>query len=198
MSAVATADPPPPPPLPKRPSTWLPLIGLLAVILFVTFGGFFFSGIPSGVAGEVEVGTAVEVSAGVTIQPAEGWAVLERNTNPPGVRLRGGNGFLDASAHTAPATPEELVQLYVSEYLEGQSSQLSVGTIEPLSLTAGPAAVVTYVGVFQDVDVPLEGEVIGVLGPSGTAAVVDAWSQEGLYPTVRDQVRAMAASLVIP
>ena len=197
MQQVAIPDPPPPAP-PKRPGTWLPLIGLLAVILFVTFGGFFFSGIPTGVAGEVEIGTAVEVSAGVTIQPAEGWAVLERNISPPGVRLNGGNGFLDASVHTSPTSPEELVQLYVSEYLESQASQLSVGNIELLTSSAGPAAVVSYVGVFQGVDVPLEGEVIGILGPSGTAVVVDAWSQEGLYATVRDQVRAMADSVRIP
>ncbi len=197
MQQVAIPDPPTPPP-PKHPGTWLPLIALLAVILFVTFGGFLFSGIPTGVAGEVEVGTPVDVSAGVTIQPAEGWSVLERNISPPGVRLHGGNGFLDASIHTAPASPEELVQLYVSEYLESQASQLSIGGIEPLPLRSGPAAVVSYVGVFQGVDVPLEGEVIGILGPSDTAAVVDAWSQEGLYATVRDQVRAMAHSVVIP
>ena len=198
-SASEPSIPPPPPPPPKRPAKWLPLIGLLAVILFVTFGGFFFSGVPSGVAGEVEVGTPIEVASGVTIQPAEGWVLEGRNTNPPGVRLHGsGSGFLDASIHASGGSAEEVVQMYVSEYLESQSSQLSVGAIETLSLPAGPAAVVSYVGVFQGVDVTLEGEVIGILGPAGTSVVVDAWSQEGLYGSVREQVRAMADSVRIP
>jgi hypothetical protein len=191
--------PPPPPPPPKRPAKWLPLIGLLAVLLFVTFGGFFFSGVPSGVAGEVEVGAPIDVASGVTIQPADGWGVESTNSNPPGVRLHGsGNGFLDASIHSSGTSPEEVVQSYVTEYLESQSTQLSVGEVEPLSLPAGPAAVVSYVGVFKGVDVTLEGEVIGILGPSETSVVVDAWSQEALYASVREQVRAMAASVRIP
>jgi hypothetical protein len=195
-AAPELAIPPPPPPPPKRPARWPPLIGLLAVILFVTFGGYFFSGVPSGVAGEVEVGAPVEVGSGVTIQPAEGWSVEGRNTNPPGVRFTGGgNGFMDASIHASAGTAEEVVELYVSEYLETQSTQLSVGTVETLSVPGGPAAVVSYVGVFRGVDVTLEGEVIGILGPSDTSAVVDAWSQEALYASVREQVRAMADSV---
>jgi hypothetical protein len=167
-------------------------------MLFVTFGGFFFTGVPSGVAGEVEVGAPVEVGAGVTIQPAEGWTVEEHFVSPPRVRLvDGAVGFLDASIQPSGASPEEVVQAYVS-FLETQSSQLSVGTIEPLSVPGGPAAVVSYVGVFQMVEVPLEGEVIGILGPSGTSVIVDAWSQEGLYGSVREQARAMAASVRIP
>ena len=202
MQPAQTPDPsipPPPPPPPKRPAKWLPLLGLMAVLLFVTFGGFFFSGVPSGVAGEVEVGAPVDVGSGATIQPAQGWTVEGHNTNPVGVRLTGGgNGFLDASIHASPASPEDLVRTYVSDYLEAQATQLSVGAIETLSVPAGPAAVVSYVGVFRGVDVTLEGEVIGILGPSGTSVVVDAWSQEGLYASVREQVRAMAASVRIP
>jgi hypothetical protein len=169
------------------------------VLLFVTFGGFFFSGVPSGVAGEIEVGAPIDVGSGVTIKPAEGWVLEAHNTNPPGVRLVGsGNGFLDASIHPSGTSPEEVVQTYVSEYLESQSTQLSVGEIETLSVPGGPAAVVSYVGVFRGVDVTLEGEIIGILGPSGTSVVVDAWSQETLYASVREQVRAMAASVRIP
>ena len=166
------------------------------MLLFVTFGGFFFSGVPSGVAGEVEVGSPVEVGSGVTIQPADGWTVEGHNANPPGVRLAGtGVGFLDASIHAGAATPDELARGYVTEYLESQATQLSVGDVEPLSIPSGPAAVASYVGVFRGVDVTLEGEVIAILTPSGTAVVVDAWSQEGLYASVREQVLAMAGSV---
>ena len=197
--AIPAPPPPPPPPLAKRPAKWPPLLALLAVLLFVTFGGFFFSGVPSGVAGEVEVGAPVEIGSGATIQPAKGWIVEGHNANPAGVRLHGsGNGFLDASIHASSVTAEEVVQLYVSEYLESQSTQLSVGTVETLEVPGGPAAVVSYVGVFRGVDVTLEGEVIGILGPSGSSVVVDAWSQEALYGSIREQVRAMAASVRIP
>lgn len=204
MEQAPIAQPaiPAPPALPPKPQgRWLPLIGLLAVMLFVTFGGFLFSGVPSGYAGEVEVGSPIEVSGGVTIQPAAGWVEERPLVSPPGVRLVGGsagNGFLDASIHPGQPSPGEVVQAYVAEYLEPQSTQLSVGDVQPVALPGGQAAVVSYVGVFQGVDVTLEGEVIGILGASGTAVVIDAWSQENLYAAVQDQVVAMASSVTIP
>ena len=199
---------PPPPPLPPPPSPparWLPLIGLLSVMLFVTFGGFLFSGVPSGYAGDSPAGEPIEISGSVTIRPAAGWVELQRLESPPGVRLVGGNegnGFLDASVHPPAASAEEAVLRYVAEYLELQATQLSVGTVETMSVPGGSAAVVSYVGVFhladQGVEGTLEGEVIAILGASETAVVVDAWSQEGLYATVQDQVAEMAASVTIP
>ena len=200
MEQAPVAQPAIPPP-PKTPRRWPPLIGLLAVMLFVTFGGFLFSGVPAGYAGDVQTGAPIEVSAGVLIQPADGWVLEERIESPPGVRLIGGdagNGFLDASIHPGSASARDVVQGYVTEYLEPQASQISVGSIEPLSLPGGSAAVVSYVGVFQGVDVTLEGEVIGILGSSGAAVVLDAWSQEGLYGAVQDQVAAMAGSVTFP
>ena len=193
--------PPPIPPPPSPPARWLPLIGLLAVMLFVTFGGFLFSGVPSGYADDTPAGEPVEVSGGVTIRPAAGWVVHEALESPPGVRIVGGddgNGFLDASIHPPAATAEEVVLRYVAEYLELQATQLSVGTVEPMSVPGGSAAVVSYVGVFEGVEGKLEGEVIGIPGTSGTAVILDAWSQEGLYATVQDQVHEMARSVTIP
>ena len=195
---------PPPPPLPPPPSPparWLPLIGLLAVMLFVTFGGFLFSGVPSGYADSAPPGEPIEISGGVTIRPAAGWVELEVLESPPGVRLVGGNegnGFLDASIHPPAASAEEAVLRYVAEYLELQATQLSVGIVEPMPVQGGSAAVVSYVGVFQGVEGTLEGEVIGILGSPETTVVVDAWSQEGLYATVQDQVAEMAESVTIP
>jgi hypothetical protein len=185
------------PPTERR---WPPLIGLMAVIGFVTFGGFFFSGVPSGssLAGEVEVGQPVDVAFGVTIQPAAGWEVTDEVGDPPGVILSGGNGLLLVGVPGGAGTPEELVDLYVSGYLEPQASQLSVGGAETVSLPAGPAAVASYVGVFEGVDVPIEGEVFGIIGATGTAVVLDGWAPEGSYAIVRDQVAAMAGTVAIP
>jgi hypothetical protein len=195
---VVAPEPPPPPP--PAPSKWPPLIGLLSVIAFVTLGGFMFSGGPSGssLAGTVEVGQPIEVEGGVTIQPAAGWEITDEVGDPPGVILSGGNGLLLVGVPGGAGSPQELVELYVSGYLEPQSSQLSVGGSEPLPLPAGPAAVASYVGVFEGVDVPIEGEVIGIIGASGTAVVLDGWAPEGTYGTVRDQVAAMAEAVAIP
>jgi hypothetical protein len=167
---------------------------------FVTFGGFLFSGAPADpvFSEDVEVGTAVEVSRGVTIQPAEGWQVTDQVDDPPGIILEGGGGLLLVGVPGGSGSPEELVDYYVSGYLEPQASQLSKGTVEPLTIPSGTGAAVSYLGVFEGVEIPIEGEVIGIVGPSGTAVVLDGWSQQGTYGAVRDQVRAMAGSVVIP
>lgn len=193
---------PAPPLTPPPPARWLPLIGLMAVILFVTFGGFLFSGIPEGSAlgGEVEVGNPVEIAGRVTIRPAGGWEVASANEDPlpPGVQLTGGGGWLLAAVPVGTGTPEELVEFYVSTYLEPQASQLSVGSAEPLTHSAGSALTASYVGAFEGVGVPLEGEVIAIVAPSGVGVVLDGWAQQGTYGAVSDQVAAMAASVVIP
>lgn len=196
---TATLEPPIPAPQPKE-RKWPPLLGLVAVMIFVTFGGFLFSGETANpvFSEDVEVGTAVPVAQGVTIQPAEGWVVTDEVGDPPGIVLEGGNGLLLAGVPGGASSPDELVAFYVSGYLEPQASQLSTGTTEPVAMPAGTGAVVSYVGVFEGVDVPIEGEVIAIIGPSGTGVVLDGWSQQGTYGAVRDQVRAMAESVVIP
>ncbi len=195
-----TAAPPPPTAIPQAPpGRWLPLLGLIAVLLFVTLGGFLFSGDAAEVTGDVEAGaTPIEVSGGVSIRPAAGWVEDERVIDPRGVILTSGNGLLLAGVLGGAGSPEEIVEHYVSGYLDPQASQLSTGTVERVSLPAGPAVVSSYVGVFEGVDVPIEGEVIGILSPSGTAVVLDGWAPEGLYATVGDEVAAMAASVVAP
>jgi hypothetical protein len=199
MVQTATVEPPIPLPQPKA-RKWPPLLGLLAVMTFVTLGGYLFSGTPANpvFSEDVEVGTAVPVAQGVTIQPAEGWVVTDEVGDPPGIVLEGGNGLLLTGVPGGTGSPEELVDFYVSGYLEPQASQLSTGTTEPVTMPAGAGAIISYVGVFEGVDVPIEGEVIAIIGPSGTGVVLDGWSQQGTYAAVRDQVRAMAESVVIP
>jgi hypothetical protein len=170
----------------------------MAVLLFVTLGGFLFGGVPSGstITGDVQVGQPIEVAGGVSIKPAAGWVVEDQSLDPPGVILTNGSGLLLAGLLGGTTSPDKVVEAYVSGYLQPQASQLSVGTLEPYSVPAGPAVAASYVGVFEGVDVPIEGEVIGIISPSGTAVVLDGWAPEGAYPVVRDQVAAMAASVV--
>jgi hypothetical protein len=197
--ATATLEAPGRPPEPK-PRRWLPLLGLMGVIVFVTLGGFLFSGGAATpvFAGDVEVGTPVEVAQGVTIQPARGWEVTDQVDDPPGVVLAGGSGRLLAGVPGGTGSPEELLNFYVSGYLEPQASQLSVGDAEPVSLPAGTAVLASYAGVFEGVAVPLEGEVIAIVAPLGVGVVLDGWAQQGSYELVRDQVLAMAESVAVP
>lgn len=201
MQTAEAAPTPPAQPRP-RPARWLPLLGLLAVMSFVTLGGFFFSTTPAQPAlaggGEVETGPAVEVSRGVTIEPAAGWQVTGPVEDPPGLILDGGSGQLLAGVPQETGSPEELVAFYATTYLEPQASQLSVGETESMSLSAGAAVRAPYVGVFEGVGVPIEGEIIAIVAPSGTGVALDGWAAQGSYGAVRDQVEAMAATVVIP
>jgi hypothetical protein len=174
------------------------------VIGFVTFGGFFFSGSPTDTAfaGDVEVGSAVEVAQGVTIKPVTGWEVVGPIGDPAdilrGVVLQGGSGRLLVGVPAGSGTPEELAAYYVTNYLEPQASQLSVGNPEPVSLPAGPAVSVSYVGAFEGAATPIEGEVIAIVSPTGTGVALDGWASQGAYGAVQEQVAAMAASVVSP
>jgi hypothetical protein len=169
-------------------------------MLFVTLGGFLFSGSASDstLAGEVEVGGPVEVSGGVTIQPAAGWEQSETYADPPGILLGDGTGWLLVQVPEGTGTPQELLNFYVANTLEPGASSLSVGNVEPYNAPAGEAITASYVGVFDGVAVPIEGQVIAIVAPSGTGVALDGWAAQGLYAGVREQVEAMVETVVIP
>jgi hypothetical protein len=175
---------------------------VLVIILFVTFGGFLLAGEP-GLAGEEftgggEPGQPVTVSEGVVIHPASGWSVADRPTEPPGLRLVSGTGNLLVLVSPVAGGPEEQLQAYVEQVLEPEATQLSVSAVQPISIPSGnAAALISYVGAFQGVSSPLEGEVVAVIGASGTAVVLDGWAQEGQFVAARDDVRAMVAGAEI-
>lgn len=172
---------------------------VLVIILFVAFGGFLLAGEP-GLAGEEltggegEPGQPIVVSEGVVIQPAAGWSVADRPTEPPGVRLVSGTGNLLVLVSPVAGEPEAQIQAYVEQVLEPEATQLSVTPVQPITIPSGNAAVlVSYIGAFQGVSSPLEGEVVAVVGASGTAMLFDGWAQEGQFGAARDDVRSMVA-----
>jgi hypothetical protein len=168
----------------------------MAVLLFVTLGGFLFGGSSGAVAGDVVLGEQVPVTENVAIQLAEGWSVTQQAENPPGVILTGPGGNALVGAPPGSGPPESLLEFYVNEILAGQADQLSVGEAEPLGLASGSALAASYIGVFPDVGTPLEGQVVAVVSPSGIGVVVDGWAPQGAYVGIRDQVLAMANSVV--
>lgn len=210
MQPPATpADAPPPvPPPPRSPeavpreSRWLPAAGALATILFVSLGGFLFAGEPSAAGGELtgdrgRPGAPISVGP-VTIRPAAGWTVAEQIPDPPQLRLSSGAAQLYLVIPPGQATSEGLVQRYVEEALQPQARQLSVGSIEPVVLPSGQqASLLAYLGTFEGVEAPLEGEVLALVSPSGASVVFDGWAPEGLWVGSREEVRTMIGTAEI-
>jgi hypothetical protein len=199
---TGTAPSPPPPPDPTG-SRWLSAGGALATILFVSLGGFLFAGDPSAAGGELtgdrgRPGAPIAVGP-VRIRPGAGWTIAEQISDPPQLRLTSGAAQLYVVVPPGDNTSEGLVQAYVEQALEPQASQLSVGTLEPVVLPSGQqASLLAYLGTFQGVEAPLEGEVLALVSPSGTAVVFDGWAPEGLWVAAREQVRTMVGTAEIP
>jgi hypothetical protein len=199
-----TAPPPPhlPPPTPRE-SKWLPAIAVLAVILFVTFGGFLLAGDPSAAERRItgSEGTPGEpVSVGpVTVRLLPGWSVAQEIRDPPQLRLTNGAAQLYVAIPPLPGAQEGHVLAYVDEVLRPQASQLSVSPVQPIALPNDiPAAMAAYVGQFNDVQTPLEGEVVAQISPAGTAVLFDGWAPEGQFVGVREDVRTMIGTAEVP
>jgi hypothetical protein len=173
------------------------MAGLVAILAVVTFGGHALGGTAGQIGGDVPLGEPVAVTESVAIRLAEEWTVIGQGDPAlPGITVSNGAGFASILVPQGTGTPEDILEFYVNEVLAGQADQLSVGEATALDLPSGAAGRAGYIGVFPEVPVPLEGEVIGIATPSGISVVVDGWSDQGLYGGVADQVLAMAASVV--
>jgi hypothetical protein len=200
LRVVTSVAAPPPVASPAREARWLPTIGVFLVILFVTLGGFLLGGDP-GAVGETaqsSLGEPISVSPEVRFRPAEGWIIEEQVADPPQVRVVGDIGALYVIAAGAAAGPTGLLQEYQATVLEPQASQLSVSEPEPVTLPgAGPGVRVQYVGLFEGVGSPLEGEITAAASPQGNGVVLDGWAPEGQFVAVRSDVEAMVASVEV-
>jgi hypothetical protein len=207
MQHPATPAPPgtapPPPPPPTRESRWLSTVGALAVILFVAFGGYVLAGDTTAAGQEItgdqgEPGAPVPVGP-VSVRPAPGWTIAEQIPEPPQLRLTRGAAQLFVVIPPLEASPDENLQSYVEEVLAPQARQLSVSPVRPVELPSGqPASLLSYVGTFDGVASPLEGEVVALVSPSRTPVVFDGWAPEGQWVAVREDVRTMVGTAEVP
>jgi hypothetical protein len=183
MEVLAEPLPAPPP----RERALLPTVALVAILGAVVFGGYVVSDAiaPPG-------GGPVDVGAIVRVQPPPGWAVARRSTDPASVRLTRGNGTLDVLAGSFSGSPEDLLRVYVTRNLEPQAQQLSVSRPEPVRLASGPPGLrVSYVGTFNGVATPIEGELTAVVSSSGNGVIFDGWAPSGLLRSVLGDIQAM-------
>ena len=198
VPATAPNGTPPPPPPPKAPgeARWLPAALSLVVLLFVSFGGFVVAGDTSAATQEItgdetEPGEPIELVPGVVIHPPQGWSVTRPEGQAPSLRLASGIAQMYIVVSPVAGDPVQQLDAYLNEVLVPQASQISTSPAESIDLLSGhPAAYFAYLGSFEGVNAPLEGEVAAVVAPSGTAVVIDGWAPEGQFVSVQQDVRA--------
>ncbi len=186
MSAGAEPAPLPAPPLRQR--RWIPVIALTAVLAAVTSGGY----LTSDALGEVR-GGAVAVGTSVRVTPFPGWELAGRSTDPDRIRLTSGSTSLDVAAFPFDGTDVDLLGRYVDNILEPDAEQFRVSeAVEPVRLASGlTGSRIAYVGLFGDVQAPIEGEVTAVVSPTGRGVIFDGWAPAGQLQFEIDEIDAM-------
>ena len=184
--SVGTPIPLPAPPLRQR--RWIPVVVLVAVMTGVVSGGY----LTSDALGETSGGT-VTVSASVRITPLPGWVLAERFGDPPGIRLTSGSTSLDVATIPFTGTDVDLLASYVNQVLEPDAEQFQVSEeVEPIRLASGLTGTrIAYVGLFGDVQAPIEGEVTAVVSPSGAGVIFNGWAPAGQLQFEIDEIDEM-------
>lgn len=182
------ADPVPLPAPPLRPRRWIPVVALAAVLSAVVSGGY----LTSDAIGQIR-GGAVDVTASVRVTPFTGWELAGRSTDPDQVRLTSGSTSLDVAAVPFDGTDVDLLGWYVENILESDAEQFRVSEeVEPVRLASGlTGSRIAYVGLFGDVQAPIEGEVTTVVSPSGEGVIFDGWAPAGQLQFEIDEIDAM-------
>ena len=184
--SVGTPIPLPAPPLRQR--RLIPVVVLVAVMTGVVSGGY----LTSDALGETSGGT-VTVSASVRITPLPGWVLAERFGDPPGIRLTSGSTSLDVATIPFTGTDVDLLASYVNQVLEPDAEQFQVSEeVEPIRLDSGLTGTrIAYVGLFGDVQAPIEGEVTAVVSPSGAGVIFNGWAPAGQLQFEIDEIDEM-------
>jgi hypothetical protein len=182
------SDPAPLPAPPLRHRRWIPVVTVAVVLAAVTSGGY----LTADALGEVR-GGAVDVTATVRITPLAGWELASRFTDPDRVRITSGSTSLDVAAFPFEGTDVDLLRWYVENILEPDAEQFRVSEeVEPVRLASGQTgARIAYVGLFGDVQAPIEGEVTAVVSPSGEGVIFDGWAPAGQLQFEIDEIDAM-------
>jgi hypothetical protein len=188
------AGPIPLPAPPLRHRRWIPVVVLVAVMAGVVSGGY----VTSDALGET-TGDTVTVSASVRITPLAGWELAERFGDPPGIRLTSGSTSLDVATIPFTGTDVDLLASYIDQVVEPDAEQVQVSEeVEPVRLASGLTGTrIAYVGLFGDVQAPIEGEVTAVVSPSGAGVIFDGWAPAGQLQFEIDEIDEMIERAVI-
>jgi hypothetical protein len=186
VSAGAEPVPLPAPPLDHR--RWVPVLVLAVVMAAVVAGGY----VTSDALGDVGDET-VTVSATVRVTALPGWELAERFGDPPGIRLTSGSTSMDVATIPFDGGDVDLLASYVDEVLAPDAEQFQVSEeVEPVRLASGLTGTrIAYVGLFGDVQAPIEGEVTAVVSPSGVGVIFDGWAPAGQLQFEVDEIDTM-------
>jgi hypothetical protein len=186
VSAAIEPVPLPAPPLRQR--RWIPVVALATVLAAVTSGGY----LASDALGEIQ-GGAVAVGTSVRVTPFPGWELADSSTDPDRIRLTSGSTSLDVAAFPFDGTDVDLLGRYVDDILEPDAEQFRVSEeVESVRLASGlTGSRIAYVGLFGDVQAPIEGQVTAVVSPSGEGVIFDGWAPAGQLQFEIDEIDAM-------
>ncbi len=140
--------------------------------------------------GQVTVaGESIDVGDGVRITPVAGW-LSSPHENSSGIRLEKGVVVIDIYPETVGGNAGALAKAYLEDILKPGATQLTATDTEVATGAEGTAARFGYQGIFEGVDVPIEGEVTAVfVGTQGV--VIDAWSRQGDLESLLGEVHTM-------
>jgi hypothetical protein len=184
----AGSEPVPVPVPPIRQDRWTPVVVLAAVLAAVTSGGY----LTSDALGEIQ-GAAATVGTSVRVTPLPGWQLAGSSTDPDRIRLTSGSTSLDVAAFPFDGTEIDLLGRYVDNILEPDAEQFRVSEeVEPVRLASGLAGSrIAYVGLFGEVQAPIEGEVTAVVSPSGQGVMFNGWAPAGQLQFEIDEIDEM-------
>ena len=183
----------------QRPERrWLPMFGVVAVLMVVVAGGYVVAGVLSEPAGP-----PIDVSGVVQIQPLSGWSVAGRGrlgpTGPEFAQLTRGGGSIDVVAYPGVGgTPEALAEVY-KRTLDVELARLSVSSrLESVRTATGARGVrFSYSGVSPETSAPIDGEVTVIVGPGGDGAALDGWAPAGLLSYASGDIGSMIDAAVV-
>jgi hypothetical protein len=174
---------------------WLPVAGVVAVILFVTGGA---RALADATAGPLQPSTGIPGI--VVVQPRQGWtadagARVDDGALHEVLLVRGTAHLLLVGIDGYGGSASDLARDYVERVLRARFAQLSVGQVDgPVALRSGvPALQFGYVGVTEG-GVSVEGAVTAaVVGSGRDGAVLDGFGPEGDLAWAVEDIRAMVA-----
>jgi hypothetical protein len=186
MSASVEPVPLPAPPLRQR--RWVPVLVLAVVLVGIVSGGYVTADALGRVGGDTVV-----VSPSVSVTALPGWELAGRFTGPTGIRLSKGSSSLDVATLPFTGSSEGLLAAYIDNVLEPDAEQFRVSeTVEGVVLDSGQVgARINYVGLFGDVQAPIEGEVTAVVTPDGVGVIFDGWAPSGQLQFAIDDIHTM-------
>ncbi len=140
-------------------------------------------------------GESIAVGDGVRITPVEGWLSSPHDSGS-GIRLEKGVVVVDVYPETAGGNAGALANAYLDDILKPGATQLTATDTRVATDAKGTAARFGYQGIFEGVDVAIEGEVTAVfVGAQGV--VVDAWSRQGDLASLLAEVHTMLDTIEV-